>query len=133
MIAGLPADIAAIAADALLVVHALFILWVVLGALAVWRRLWLAWLHLPAAAWGVWIEWSGRICPLTPLEWRLREAAGQAGQRGGFIEHYLTAAIYPEGLTREIQFVLGAVVLAVNLGLYAVVWRRWRARRLRIA
>jgi hypothetical protein len=123
----------ALLADALLVVHALFIVWVVLGALAVWRWGWLAWLHLPAAAWGVWIEWSGGICPLTPLEWQLREAAGQAGQRGGFVEHYLTAAIYPEGLTREVQFVLGALVLAVNLGLYAVVWRRWRTRRSRIA
>jgi hypothetical protein len=133
MFAGPSAATAAIAADALLVVHALFIVWVVLGALAVWRWIWLAWLHLPAAAWGVWIEWSGRICPLTPLEWQLREAAGQAGQRGGFIEHHLTAAIYPEGLTREVQFVLGGLVLAVNLGLYAVAVRRWRARRSRIA
>lgn len=120
-------------ADALLVVHALFVAWVVLGALAVLRRAWLAWLHLPAAAWGVWIEWSGGICPLTPLEWRLRAAAGQTGHRGGFVEHYLTAAIYPEGLTREVQWALGAFVLVVNVSLYVWVWRRHRARRSGIA
>lgn len=120
-------------ADVLLVVHGLFILWVLLGALAVWRWPWLAWVHLPAAAWGVWIEWSGGLCPLTPLEWRLRELAGQAGHRGGFIEHYLAAALYPEGLTREVQLVLGAIVLVVNLGLYGVVLWRWRARCARIA
>ncbi|MBL8326884.1 MAG: DUF2784 domain-containing protein [Rubrivivax sp.] len=121
--------LAALLADALLVVHALFIAWVVLGALAVLRRAWLAWLHLPAAAWGVWIEWSGGICPLTPLETRLREAAGRAGYRGGFIEHHLAALIYPEGLTRELQIALGALVLVVNLALYGVVVGRCLRRR----
>lgn len=120
-------------ADALLVLHALFIAWVVLGALAVLRWPRLVWLHLPCAAWGVWIEWSGGLCPLTPLEWRLREAAGQAGHRGGFIEHYLAAAIYPDGLTREVQWALGAFVLLLNAGLYVWVWRRHRARRAGIA
>jgi len=124
----------ALLADALLVLHSLFIVWVVLGALAVWRWPWLAWVHLPCAAWGVWIEWSGRLCPLTPLEWRLRELAGQAesGRTRGFIEHYLTAALYPEGLTREVQFALGALVLLVNLGLYLKALRRWRARPARM-
>lgn len=132
---GLAPWFASWAADALLVLHALFIAWVALGALAVWRRPRLAWLHVPAAAWGVWIEWSGRLCPLTPLEWRLRELAGQAApqRERGFIEHYLTAAIYPEGLTREWQLVLGALVLIVNMGLYAGLVRRLRARRARIA
>ena len=101
-------------ADAVLVLHGLFIAWVVLGAWAVWRRPRLAWLHLPCAAWGVTIEWSGGTCPLTPLEWRLRALAGEMPGRGGFIDHYLTAAIYPEGLTREWQWALGAGVLVVN-------------------
>ncbi|MBI5721999.1 MAG: DUF2784 domain-containing protein [Burkholderiales bacterium] len=133
--ASLSALHAAALADALLVLHGLFIVWVVLGALAVWRWPRLAWLHLPAAAWGVWIEWSGRICPLTPLEWRLRAAAGQGGEgrASGFIEHYLTAAIYPEGLTRELQWALGALVLLVNLALYGMAVRRRRAGRARIA
>jgi len=134
----------ALLADAVLVLHALFIVWVMAGAFAVARWPWLAWTHLPAVAWGVWIEWSGRVCPLTPLEWRLRalsgEGAGVGGGGGGappsergFIEHYLTAAIYPEGLTRDIQLVLGALVLLVNLALYVRALRRWRAGRARIA
>ena len=116
----------ALLADGVLLLHALFIAWVVLGGLAVLRWPWLAWLHLPAVGWGVWIEWSGGICPLTPLEQRLRVTGGEAGYSGGFIEHYLTAAIYPEGLTRETQFVMGAVVLAVNVAIYAVVIARRR-------
>jgi hypothetical protein len=125
-------QILAWAADALLVLQALFIAWVVLGALAVSRWPRLAWLHLPAAAWGVWIEWAGGLCPLTPLEWRLRAAAGQGGQTGDFIEHYLGGLIYPAGLTREVQLVLGVFVLLVNAALYLWIWRR-RARRARIA
>lgn len=131
----LPLPAFALLADALLVLHGLFIVWVMLGAFAVRRRPWLAGLHLPCAAWGVWIEWSGRLCPLTPLEWRLRALAGEGGgeRTRGFIEHYLTAAIYPEGLTREVQFALAALVLLVNLGLYLKAMRRWRAGRARIA
>jgi hypothetical protein len=116
-------------ADAVLVLHGLFILWVVAGGLAVWRRPWLATGHLPAAAWAVWIEWSGGICPLTPLELRLRQAAGQQGYRGGFIEHYLTAAIYPEGLTRELQLAIGGLVLVLNIAVYVALLRSCRRRR----
>jgi hypothetical protein len=123
--------LSAFLADAVLVLHGLFIIWVVLGGLAVIARPWLAWLHLPAAAWGVWISWSGRVCPLTPLEQSLRRAAGQAGYEGGFVEHYLTAVIYPEGLTVNLQILYGAVVLAINLALYAVaIVRAARRRRL---
>lgn len=114
-------------ADAVLVLHGLFIAWVVLGALAVWRRPRLAWLHLPCAAWGVAIEWSGGKCPLTPLEWRLRALAGETPGQGGFIDHYLTAAIYPEGLTREWQWVLGAGVLVVNGLAYVALLLRARS------
>jgi hypothetical protein len=118
----------AMLADTLLVVHGLFICWVAAGALAVMWRGWLAWLHLPAAAWGVWISWSGGVCPLTPLEQSLRRAAGQAGYEGGFIEHYLTAAIYPASLTVDQQFAYGAAVIAINLVLYAVAVFRVRSR-----
>ena len=116
-------------ADLLLVAHGLFIVWVVAGSLAVWRRPWLAWGHLPAVAWAVWIEWSGGICPLTPLEWSLRAAAGQAGHGGGFVEHYLGGLIYPQGLTRELQWGLGALVLLVNAAVYVALWRRRRVAR----
>ena len=120
---------AALLADAVLLLHALVVAFVVLGAALVWRWPALAGLHVAAVLWGVWIEASGGICPLTPLEQRLRLAAGQSGWQGGFIEHYLTAAIYPEGLTREIQLALGAAVLLINAGAYALVIARWRRRR----
>jgi hypothetical protein len=117
------------AADALVLLHGLFIAWVVLGGLAVLRWPALAWLHLPCAAWGVWIEWSGGICPLTPLEWRWRELAGEQGYAGGFVEHYLLPLIYPAGLTRDVQFVLGGFVGVLNAIVYTIVVRRAALRR----
>jgi hypothetical protein len=115
-------------ADAVLVLHLAFIAFVVLGGLLVLRWPWLAWLHLPAAAWGAWISFSGTICPLTPLENRLRALGGETGYAGGFIEHYLTALIYPVALTRETQFALGALVIAINLAVYLRLWHRRRSR-----
>jgi hypothetical protein len=115
-------------ADAVVWVHLAFIVWVVAGGLAVLARPWLAVLHLPAATWGVWIEWSGGLCPLTPLENTLRTQAGEGGYDGGFVEHYLIPLIYPEGLTREWQWVLGAGVLVVNVAVYTMVWTRSRRR-----
>lgn len=117
------------AADAVLVVHAAVIVFVLCGVLLVVRRPWLAWLHLPAVLWVVLLEFNGWICPLTPLEVVLRRHAGDAGYAGGFIEHYALAAIYPGGLTREVQFVLGAIVVMVNAVGYLWVWRRRNVRR----
>ena len=116
-------------ADAVLVLHGLFIAWAALGALAVWRWPRLLVLHLPALAWGVWIEISGGICPLTPLENSLRRAAGQSGYSGGFIDHYLGGLIYPAGLTREAQWVVAGVLLAINVVLYGVMIARVRRSR----
>jgi len=113
-------------ADAVLLAHLAFIALVVLGGLLVGRRPWLVWLHVPAALWGMSTEFFGVICPLTPLENSLRRLAGEAGYPGGFIEHYLTAVIYPQGLTREHQFVLGTLALLVNLAIY---WRLAVIRR----
>ena len=118
----------AILADAVLVFHGLFIVWAALGALAVLRWPKLVWVHLPALAWAVWIETSGRICPLTPLENSLRRAAGEAGYSGGFIEHYLGRIIYAAGLTREAQWAVAGVLLAVNVVMYGVIVARRRAR-----
>ena len=114
-------------ADFVVIVHAAFVVFVVFGGLLVLRRPRLAWLHVPAAIWGVLIEFAGWICPLTPLEHALRAHGGEAGYGGGFIEHYLLGALYPTGLTREVQFVLGFVVLALNLAVYAVLIARARA------
>jgi len=112
-----------------LAAHFLFVLFVVLGGLLALRWPRAAWLHLPAAAWGVAIEFFGWICPLTPLENELRARAGQAGYEGDFIARYLVPVIYPEGLTREAQFVLGGFTLVLNLAIYAVVVRRLRRTR----
>lgn len=118
-------------ADAVVLMHLGFVLFVVLGGLLVLRWPRLAWAHLPAAAWGVWIEWSAGVCPLTPLENDLRRAGGEAGYPGSFVDHYVMPVLYPVGLTPAIQVWLGAAVLAVNLAVYAVAWRRHRRRRLR--
>ena len=113
-------------ADAVLVLHLAFIAFVVLGGWLVLRWPRLVWLHLPAVAWGVWISVAGRVCPLTPLENRLRALGGEAGYSGGFIEHYLTLLIYPANLTRGFQVALGLFALAVNLVAYGLLWRRSR-------
>ena len=111
-------------ADGLLLLHGVFVLFVVAGgALALrWPRM--AWVHLPAAAWGALIELVGFTCPLTPLEQSWRRAAGERAYGGGFIEHYVTAALYPSGLTRPVQIALGLIVLGVNGWVYSTVWRR---------
>ncbi|SPA38989.1 conserved hypothetical protein; putative membrane protein [Cupriavidus taiwanensis] len=118
--------IAAWLADLVVIAHALFIVFVVAGGLLALRWPRAAWVHLPAAVWGVLIEWAGWICPLTPLENTLRRAAGQAGYSGGFVERYLLPLIYPAELTPAVQLWLGAVVLVVNVAIYALWWRRRR-------
>lgn len=101
-------------ADLLVILHALFVLFVVAGGFLAlrWRRL--VWLHVPAALWGALIEFMGWVCPLTPLENQLRLSAGEAGYQGGFVEHYLIPALYPVHYTVTLRFALGAVVLALN-------------------
>ena len=116
-------------ADAVLAAHFAFIAFVVGGGFLVLRWSRVAWVHLPAAAWGVAIELFGWICPLTPLESRLRRLGGEAGYTGGFIEHYLMPLVYPPGLTRGTQLVLAVVVVGLNAVAYALVVRRRRADR----
>lgn len=117
-----------LAADAILVVHLAFVLFALLGGLLVacWRGLLL--LHPPAAAWAIFVELTGRGCPLTAWEQQLRLRAGEAGYSEGFVEHYLLPLLYPDWLSMPVQYVLAAFVLTVNLAVYAWVWRRRRAR-----
>ena len=115
-------------ADLVLVVHLGFVVFVVLGGWLVLRWPRLAWVHVPAAAWGVLIEYAGWICPLTPLENSFRMKGGGAGYGGGFVEHYLLPTLYPAGLTRSTQLVLGSLVLLLNLAAYARVLSRLRNR-----
>ena len=116
-----------IAADLLVVVHLAFVGFVVLGGFAVPRRPRLAWVHVPAVAWGVGIELTGRICPLTPVEQWLRMEAGATGYEGDFIAHYLLPVLYPAGLTHGAQIVLGVVAGGINAGAYG--WWAWSVRR----
>lgn len=116
----------ALLADVVLVAHLAFVAFVALGGFFVlkWPRV--AWFHVPAAAWGVAIEFGGWICPLTPVENRLRELAGEQGYRGDFVARYLLPLIYPDGLTREAQVALGLMALLINGAIYIAVLRRRR-------
>jgi hypothetical protein len=117
-------------AGLIVLIHLAFVLFAVAGALLALRWPWVAWLHVPAAGWAVCIELAGGICPLTPLENTLRARAGLDYYSGGFIARYLFPMLYPEGLTREVQYWLGMLVLALNAGVYAFVYiGRRRARR----
>jgi hypothetical protein len=113
-------------ADFVVLIHLGFIVFVVFGGLLALRWPRSAWLHVPAVAWGVYIEISGGICPLTPLENVLREAAGARTYQGSFVEHYLVPIIYPPALTRDMQFVLAGGAVGVNAAAYALVWLRAR-------
>lgn len=114
-------------ADLVVGLHLAFVLFVVLGGLLVLRWTRVAWLHLPAVAWGALIEWRGWICPLTPLEAALRRGAGEAGYEEGFLDHYVIPLLYPPGLTRELQLAMAAGVVVLNVAVYgAVLWRRRR-------
>jgi hypothetical protein len=118
-------------ADVLVVMHLLFVAFVVGGGFLLARRPNLGWLHLPAAAWGATIEFSGGICPLTPMENHLRMLGGGGVYRGDFVEHYLLPILYPGYLTLPIQWVLGAVVVVVNLAAYALAYQAWRRNRVK--
>ena len=109
-------------ADGVVLIHLAFVLFAVLGALLIirWRKV--LWLHLPAAVWAAWIEFSGKICPLTPLENWLRMRGGGSGYAGDFVGHYLMPILYPSGLTPKVQFILGGVVIGVNLIIYGYVF-----------
>jgi hypothetical protein len=108
-------------ADATVVLHLLFVAFVICGGLLALRWPRVAWLHLPAAAWGAWVELAGWICPLTPLENWLRMQGGSATYTSGFVERYLLPVLYPASLSRDVQWTLGLLVILLNGIVYAVV------------
>ena len=116
-------------ADLVVWIHLVFVVFVVLGGLLVMKRPGLIWIHLPAAIWGVVIELSGWICPLTPLENWLRHKGGEEIYYSDFVAHYLLPMLYPQGLTRRSQMVLGALVLVVNGAIYGWVLRKRKVQR----
>jgi len=120
-------------ADLILLLHLAFIVFVVAGGLLALRWRWAPLVHIPAAFWGVFVEVTGKVCPLTPLENALRRAAGASGYTGGFIEYYLAPAIYPSTLTHQVQLSLAALVVLSNLAAYSFVWERHRRARRNLA
>ena len=112
-----------LAAIAVALLHLLFILFVLFGGFLVLKWNWLKWVHLPAAVWGVMIEFFSWWCPLTKWENYFLRQAGKAGYSGGFVSHYIMPVIYPPGLTRELEIAIGLIVLAVNLAIYVKVFR----------
>ncbi len=115
-------------ANFVLVVHFVFIIFVVAGGFLALRWRWAPLLHLPAVVWGVSVELSGGVCPLTPVENALRRAAGVSEYAGGFLEQYLVPVIYPSNLSRSLQVVLAALAVLSNTLVYAFVfWRRRQA------
>ncbi len=115
-----------LSADAVVLLHFGFVIFVVAGGLLVLRWHWVALLHVPAVAWAVLLEYLGWLCPLTPLELKFRAAAGQAGYSGGFVEHYILPVLYPDGLDRVTQIGAGSLVLAINIVIYG--WLLWRLK-----
>ncbi len=113
-------------ADAVVLVHLAFVLFVVFGGVLVLWRAWIAWVHLPAVAWGAWIEFAGWICPLTPFENWLRSLSGDQMYESSFVDRYIVSILYPPALTRDVQWALGALVLAINATVYFLVWRQQR-------
>ena len=113
-------------ADLIVLVHFGFVIFVVLGALLALRWPRIAWAHVPAVIWGALVEFTGWTCPLTPLENRLRQASGESTYRGDFIAHYVLPTLYPNGLTRRDQLLLGVIALALNVAIYTAVAIRHR-------
>jgi hypothetical protein len=119
----------AVLADGLVIVHFAFTAFVIFGGFLTWRWHWIVGAHLPALAWGCWVEVSHSICPLTPLENHLRHLGGEAGYSGGFLAHYLVRVLYPPGLTWHIQWLLAALLIALNVLAYAGLLLRMRTAR----
>ncbi len=118
-----------LAADLVVVLHLGFILFVLCGGFLVLRWRWVIYLHLPAFVWGSLVELVGWYCPLTPLEQSLRNAAGEVGYSGGFIEYYIVPVIYPAGLTRDMQILFGGIVICVNIVAYVLVIRQLNRKK----
>jgi hypothetical protein len=115
-------------ADAVILFHGAFVAFVLVGGFLALRWPRLKWIHLPAAVWGVLIEYAGWVCPLTPLENVLRARAGESGYTGGFVEHYVLRTLYPVHLTNSARWVLGSIALTINVAAYTFMWQRTHRR-----
>jgi Protein of Unknown function (DUF2784) len=118
----------AILAALVVLLHVTFVAFAAFGGLLVIRWSRLVWVHVPAACWAAYVELSGSICPLTPLENTLRVKAGLDLYSGDFMARYVLPVLYPDGLTREAQIAIGLAVVVINAGVYG--WLVWTRQRL---
>ncbi|TAJ09414.1 DUF2784 domain-containing protein [Marinilabiliaceae bacterium JC017] len=118
-----------ILADLTIIIHGLFILFILFGALLAFRWKRIIWFHLPLAIWGAMVEYFHWICPLTPLENHFRRLSGEAGYEGDFIEQYLIPVIYPENLTPQFQIIFGSIVVVINLIIYSSLVYKWKKNK----
>ncbi len=107
-----------LASDAMMIAHLLYIIFVVVGGLAAFRARWVLWLHVPAVSWAIYVQYWGRLCPLTTWEQELRNRAGEAGYEEGFVDHYLMPLIYPGDIPAAMHLVLGTAVILINALIY---------------
>tara|TARA_Y100001968_G_C19061600_1_gene574042 strand:+ start:187 stop:573 length:387 start_codon:yes stop_codon:yes gene_type:complete len=109
-------------AKIVLLIHLLFIFFVVFGAFSCLISNKFFYLHLMALSWGIYIEFTSSICPLTYLEnWLLiRDQASFYDD--GFIENYILKIIYPKGITPDVQMILGFLLIILNVWFYALVF-----------
>lgn len=108
-----------------LVLHAVFILWVIFGALLTRSRPALGWAHIASLAWGMLTELLPWPCPLTLLENWFEAKARVDPYQGGFLLHYLDRLVYPD-ISAMVLTVAGVLVCVLNLALYG---RRMRVCR----
>ena len=117
-----------LAADFALIVHFAFIMFVVLGALLLFISKKIIYFHIPAVIWGVYIELTNSICPLTYLENWFLQKANLTIYSGGFIQNYLVPIIYPSNLTENLQTYLGLIIIVVNLIMYVLIISKSRKK-----
>ena len=115
-----------LAADTLVTAHLLYIVFVVVGGLIAFRARWILWLHVPAVVWAIYVQYIGRVCPLTPWEKEFRDIAGAAGYEGGFIDHYIVPIVYPPDMPVAMHLVLGTLVILINGAVYTALVVRAR-------
>ena len=113
-----------IAANLILIVHFIFILFVVFGALLFFVSTKIIFIHVPAVIWGSYIELTNSICPLTYLEnWFLKKS-NKTTYSEGFIQNYLVPIVYPMNLTKDLQIYLGIALIVVNIIIYVFIFNK---------
>jgi len=111
-----------------LIIHFLFIVYVILGGLLFFIKHWTIYFHIPAFLYGVYVEFTQSICPLTYLENFFLSKAKVAMYSTSFIQNYLIPIIYPVNLTKELQIILGISLIVINVIIYGIIFAKSSGR-----